>query len=141
MPSSQEPSNSNNNAENKKNKYRPQNARWVIYYYNNNSTDIAVIATNQSGPFLVSSFDKRLWLASGGRLVSSRAGAAPVDILFFAGNRDGEKRGYSISYPSRGSGDDNTGSDPGYINVDGVGNIFVGEKRELFNVVSVTYYD
>ncbi|QSS54106.1 non-hemolytic phospholipase C precursor, Hc yeast-phase induced, conidia-enriched transcript [Histoplasma capsulatum var. duboisii H88] len=141
MPSSQEPSNSSNNAENKMNRYRPRNARWVIYYYNNNSTDIAVIATNQSGPFLVSSFDKRVWLAPGGRLVSSRAGAAPVDILFFAGNREGEKRGYSISYPSGGSGDDNTGSDPGYINVDGVGNVLVGEKREIYNVVSVTYYD
>lgn len=135
------PSPSSNN---EKDKYRPQNARWVIHYYNNNSTDIAVIATNQSGPFLVSSFDREVWLGQEGRQVS-RAQATPVDILFSPGNEDGdgEKRGYSIAYASSSTagGGDGTVNSSGYINVDGEGNVRIGETRETFKGISVTYYD
>ncbi|KAL2368122.1 hypothetical protein RJZ57_007499 [Blastomyces gilchristii] len=142
MSSSNNHNDNNNNKENnaKTDKYRAQSARWVIYYYNNNSTDIDVIATNQSGPFLLSSFDREVWLGREGRLVS-RKEAVPVDISFSAGNKDGKKRGYSIAYASNssliaggGSGGGDTDSLSGYINVGGDGSVGVGGRREIFTV-------
>ncbi|OAX81171.1 hypothetical protein ACJ72_04490 [Emergomyces africanus] len=145
IPSQHSPS--NNKEKHDKDKYRPQNARWVIHYYNNNSTNITVIATNQSGPFLVSSFDREVWLGREGRQVSTRGEAVPVDILFSSGSLDdkGKKRGYSMAYASSSassSGGGGTGNFSRYINVDGEGNVRVGEnKKEVFKVISVTYYD
>ncbi|PGH00993.1 hypothetical protein AJ79_08057 [Helicocarpus griseus UAMH5409] len=120
-------------------KYRPRDARWIIHYYNNNMTDIETIATNQSSPFLVSSFDRSVWLGQGRRLGSERAAAEPVDILFEAGNGDGKRRGYSMRFTSSFPSDVKNSTD-GYISVDGEGRVRVGEKM-LFKVVSVTYYD
>ncbi|KAK2753875.1 hypothetical protein FQN55_000239 [Onygenales sp. PD_40] len=118
-------------------RYRNPAARWIIHYYNNNDTSIETIATNQSGPFLLSSFDRKVWLGARGELVDSRGAAVPVDITFSKGKNnggvDGERRGYSMRYVSDG----------GYIGVDGGGAVRVGEEgiEGVFKAASVTYYD
>ncbi|EEH23455.2 hypothetical protein PABG_05666 [Paracoccidioides brasiliensis Pb03] len=123
----------------RKYKYRPRNARWIIHYYNNNKTDIGTIATNQKSPFLVSSFDRRVWLGAGGRQVHERWKAVPVDIQFSQGKGTREKRGYVMRFMSANG---NEGTDPnGFISVDDDGKVVVGKKEKKYRVVSVTYYN
>ncbi|EAS35164.3 phospholipase C [Coccidioides immitis RS] len=114
--------------------YRNSDARWVLHYYNNNSTsstDVNTTAINQDPPYLLSSGNRRVWLGEEGKLVPRRDAVA-IDIDFVRGEGEDKGRGYYIKYHDR---------DDGYISVNEDGGVRVGEEKTKFKVLSVTYHD
>ncbi|WEW57590.1 phospholipase C [Emydomyces testavorans] len=124
------------------NLYADPRARWILHYYNNNSTsstDVNTTATNQDPPYLLSSADQRIWIGAKGKLVPRRD-AVPVDIDFVGGGKDQSgkgderQRGYYIKYH---------GGDGMYMVLDEKKNLRLekgGRNKTKFRVMSVTYH-
>lgn len=116
-------------------RYSKPEFRWILHYYNNNATDIETTSTNQESPYLLSNSDRSRWLGAKGKLVKSRADAAPVDIKFDPGTKSHGDRGYSVQYAGAEKGDG------GYIVVNDTGKVSVGKAgaQMRFRIYSVTY--
>lgn len=124
-------------------------ARWILHYYNDNSTSSTAInttATSQDPPYLLSSHDRRVWLGANAALVP-RADAVPVDIEFVGGGRDqnrgGEimdrQRGYYVRYYE--DDEQNKKKKKKYLVIEDDGKVrFDEEGRTKMRVVSVSYH-
>ncbi|KAI5289747.1 hypothetical protein KEM54_003291 [Ascosphaera aggregata] len=112
-----------------------KSARFVIHYYNGGNFSNELAHSEQNSPFLLSTPIMYDWVGDGGKLVTDKKNAVPIDIAFHPGG-DGASRGYTLTYTSgKSAGKALSLSSDGGVKV-----VEAGDAT-LFDVYSVTYYN